>query len=255
MVILVAFFLDSFIFAFIFASYIHIFSAVMKIPTTQSRHKVFSTCTPHLTVFSLFIITAVFSYMRPNSLSTPVDLLSAVLYTALPPFTYGSIATRNSDTMPPSFYCMVPNDVHQYLGIIQLLQYFGWTWVGLSAVDDDSGEYFLEMIEQLFYQNSICSAFTKRIPKQASWNIEDRMNNIYEFLTHGTASTYIVYDARKSKDFCEQVFNCEFPKAQEPMGLSGICTGKERLQNLPGSLFELFVSGHMCSIYSSVYTI
>ncbi|XP_034278998.1 olfactory receptor 14A16-like [Pantherophis guttatus] len=86
MVILVGFFLDSFIFAFIFASYTNIFSAVMKIPTIQSRHKVFSTCTPHLTVFSLFIITAVFSYMRPKSLSTPtVDLLSAVLYTALPP--------------------------------------------------------------------------------------------------------------------------------------------------------------------------
>ncbi|XP_026575023.1 olfactory receptor 14A16-like [Pseudonaja textilis] len=86
MVILVAFFLDSFIFAFIFASYTHIFSAVMKIPTSQSRYKVFSTCTPHLTVFSLFIITAVFSYMRPKSLSTPsVDLLSAVLYTTLPP--------------------------------------------------------------------------------------------------------------------------------------------------------------------------
>ncbi|XP_032090820.1 olfactory receptor 14A16-like [Thamnophis elegans] len=86
MVILVGFLLDSFIFTFIFASYIHIFSAVMKIPTTQSRHKVFSTCTPHLTVFSLFIITAVFSYMRPKSLSTPsVDLISAVLYTALPP--------------------------------------------------------------------------------------------------------------------------------------------------------------------------
>ncbi|KAM3823709.1 olfactory receptor 14A16-like [Vipera latastei] len=86
MVILVGFFLDSFIFAFIFASYIHIFSAVMKMPTVQSRYKVFSTCTPHLTVFSLFIITAVFSYMRPKSLSSPsVDLLSAVLYTALPP--------------------------------------------------------------------------------------------------------------------------------------------------------------------------
>ncbi|XP_034279003.1 olfactory receptor 14A16-like [Pantherophis guttatus] len=80
------FFLDSFIFAFIFASYTHIFSAVMKMSSVQSRHKVFSTCIPHLTVFSLFIITAVFSYMRPKSLSTPsVDLLSAVLYTILPP--------------------------------------------------------------------------------------------------------------------------------------------------------------------------
>ncbi|KAM3823639.1 olfactory receptor 14C36-like [Vipera latastei] len=86
MVILVGFFLDSFIFAFIFASYIHIFSAVMKMPTVQSRYKEFSTCTHHLSVFSLFIITAVFSYMRPKSLSSPsVDLLSAVLYTVLPP--------------------------------------------------------------------------------------------------------------------------------------------------------------------------
>ncbi|KAM6448965.1 olfactory receptor 14A16-like [Liasis olivaceus] len=86
LILVLGVFLDSFFFAFIFASYTYIFSAVMKIPSVQSRHKVFSTCTPHLTVFSLFIVTAVFSYMRPKSLSTPsVDLLSAVLYTALPP--------------------------------------------------------------------------------------------------------------------------------------------------------------------------
>ncbi|XP_070586648.1 olfactory receptor 14C36-like [Erythrolamprus reginae] len=86
LILVSGFFLDSFIFAFIFASYTYIFSAVMKIPSVQSRHKVFSTCIPHLAVFSLFIITAVFSYMRPKSLSTPVvDLLSAVLYTILPP--------------------------------------------------------------------------------------------------------------------------------------------------------------------------
>ncbi|XP_063159055.1 olfactory receptor 14A16-like [Candoia aspera] len=99
MLILLGFFLDSFIFAFIFASYTYIFSAVMKIPSVQSRHKVFSTCTPHLTVFSLFIITAVFSYMRPKSLSTPsVDLLSAVLYTAVPPLLNPLIYSfRNKD--------------------------------------------------------------------------------------------------------------------------------------------------------------
>uniref|UniRef100_A0A670YPV4 Olfactory receptor n=1 Tax=Pseudonaja textilis TaxID=8673 RepID=A0A670YPV4_PSETE len=87
MLIFVAgFFLDSFIFIFIFVSYAYIFSTVMKMPKVKSRYKVFSTCTPHLTVFFLFMTTAVFSYMRPKSLSTPsVDLLSAVLYTTLPP--------------------------------------------------------------------------------------------------------------------------------------------------------------------------
>ncbi|XP_066485894.1 olfactory receptor 14A16-like [Tiliqua scincoides] len=78
--------LDSFCFVFIFVSYGFIFSSVLKISSTQDRHKAFSTCTPHLTVFSLFITTAMFSYMRPKELASPtIDLLSAVLYTVLPP--------------------------------------------------------------------------------------------------------------------------------------------------------------------------
>ncbi|KAG6539549.1 olfactory receptor [Crotalus adamanteus] len=99
LILILGFFLDSFIFTFIFASYTHIFLSVMKIASVQRRYKVFSTCVPHLTVFSLFIITAVFSYMRPKSLSSPsVDLLSAVLYTTLPPVLNPIIYSfRNND--------------------------------------------------------------------------------------------------------------------------------------------------------------
>ncbi|XP_054849929.1 olfactory receptor 14A16-like [Eublepharis macularius] len=76
---------NAFMFLFIFVSYGYIFSTVLKIPSVQSRYKAFSTCTPHLMVFSLFIITAVFSYLRPKALSTPtVDLVSAVMYSVLP---------------------------------------------------------------------------------------------------------------------------------------------------------------------------
>ncbi|XP_025031122.1 olfactory receptor 14A16-like [Python bivittatus] len=70
----------------IFISYGYIFSAVLKIRSIQGRYKAFSTCTPHLIVFSLFLSTAIFSYMRPKSPSSHiVDLLSAVFYTLLPP--------------------------------------------------------------------------------------------------------------------------------------------------------------------------
>ncbi|XP_061447896.1 olfactory receptor 14A16-like [Rhineura floridana] len=86
LIFLIGLSVDSFCFTLIFASYGYIFSAVLKIPSVQGRYKAFSTCTPHLTIFSLFIITAVFSYMRPKALSSPsVDLVSAVLYTVLPP--------------------------------------------------------------------------------------------------------------------------------------------------------------------------
>ncbi|XP_062992751.1 olfactory receptor 14A2-like [Elgaria multicarinata webbii] len=73
-------------FLLVLISYIYIFSTVFKIQSAQGRRKAFSTCTPHLIVFSFFLTTAMFSYLRPKSLSSlPLNLLSAVLYTILPP--------------------------------------------------------------------------------------------------------------------------------------------------------------------------
>ncbi|XP_062813213.1 olfactory receptor 14A16-like [Anolis carolinensis] len=86
----------------ILISYGYIFSTVFKINSSQGRRKVFSTCTPHLTVVSLFLSTAVFSYFRPQALSsTSVDLLSTVLYTVLPPVTN------------PIIYSLRNKDIHQ----------------------------------------------------------------------------------------------------------------------------------------------
>ncbi|XP_062992748.1 olfactory receptor 14C36-like [Elgaria multicarinata webbii] len=73
-------------FLLVLISYVFIFSTVFKIQSAQGRRKAFSTCTPHLTVFSLFLTTAVFSYMRPKSLSSlPLNLSASILYTVCPP--------------------------------------------------------------------------------------------------------------------------------------------------------------------------
>ncbi|XP_054849916.1 olfactory receptor 14A16-like [Eublepharis macularius] len=98
---------DSFIFVFIFVSYGHIFSTVLKIPSVQNRYKAFSTCTPHLMVFSLFLFTAIFSYLRPKALSTPtMDLVSAVMYCVLPP------------AMNPIIYSFRNKDIQEAVGKI-----------------------------------------------------------------------------------------------------------------------------------------
>ncbi|KAM7004188.1 olfactory receptor 14J1-like [Passerculus sandwichensis] len=47
-------------FVFIVFSYVQIFRAVLRIPSEQGRHKVFSICLPHLAVVSLFISTSFF---------------------------------------------------------------------------------------------------------------------------------------------------------------------------------------------------
>ncbi|XP_064355534.1 olfactory receptor 14A16-like, partial [Dromaius novaehollandiae] len=73
-------------FIFIVVSYVQIFTAVLRIPSEQGRHKAFSMCLPHLAVVSLFVSTAMFAYLKPPSLSSPsLDLMVAVLYAVVPP--------------------------------------------------------------------------------------------------------------------------------------------------------------------------
>ncbi|KAL6068542.1 hypothetical protein STEG23_000945 [Scotinomys teguina] len=54
----------------IVTSYIHIAMAIIKIKSTQSRCKAFSTCASHLTMVTLFCVPAFYIYMRPNSSNT-----------------------------------------------------------------------------------------------------------------------------------------------------------------------------------------
>ncbi|XP_054043351.1 olfactory receptor 14J1-like, partial [Rissa tridactyla] len=73
-------------FVFIVLSYMQIFRAVLRIPSEQGRHKAFSTCLPHLAIVSLLVSTAMFAYLKPPSISSPVlDLVVAVLYSMVPP--------------------------------------------------------------------------------------------------------------------------------------------------------------------------
>ncbi|XP_008851646.1 olfactory receptor 14A2-like [Nannospalax galili] len=66
-------------------SYFYIFSTVLKIPTTKGQSKAFSTCLSHLIVFTVFIATACFVYLKTSPNSPITDRLFAVIYTVLPP--------------------------------------------------------------------------------------------------------------------------------------------------------------------------
>ncbi|XP_065499734.1 olfactory receptor 14J1-like [Caloenas nicobarica] len=84
--IVVSGFLVFMCFVFIMLSYVQIFRAVLRIPSEQGWHKAFSMCLPHLAVVSLFVSTAMFSHLKPPSISSPsLDLLVAVLYSVVPP--------------------------------------------------------------------------------------------------------------------------------------------------------------------------
>ncbi|XP_044290292.1 vomeronasal type-2 receptor 26-like [Varanus komodoensis] len=234
---------------------------------------------------------------------------------------------------------MVPDESMQYSGIVQLLQHFGWTWVGLFIVDDNSGEQFVHALESLFSQAGICSAFTERIPQQGHADdlieMNDIIRSIYVCFTNYSTNVFIFYgeslsftllrtmmflkdpvDRKTSfgkvwittaqidfissglqrnwdfwmfegaisftvhskelpgfkdylqsikpnwnqgdhflKDTWEQVFDCFLPDPRVPIKDHEICTGQERLENLPAGLFTMHMTGHSYSIYNAVYAL
>ncbi|XP_061446351.1 vomeronasal type-2 receptor 26-like [Rhineura floridana] len=235
---------------------------------------------------------------------------------------------------------MVPNEANQYRGLISLLKHFRWTWVGLFAADDDSGDNFLQLLELLFSKSGICSAFTERIPNQAylhSLNeLSNMVSNTYQRLVDTKAITFVIYGETLSimwlmmlinladpeymenrnvgkvwimtaqvvftvtglirgwnfemfqgtisfavhshqhpgfqayiqnikpyetqsngflKDFWEQSFDCSFPNPNGPKEDNKTCTGEERPERLPGSVFEMHMTGHSYSIYNAVHAV
>ncbi|XP_027703380.1 olfactory receptor 14A16-like [Vombatus ursinus] len=67
-------------------SYGHIFSTVLKIPTSERRSKAFSTCLPHLIVLLIFITTGFMDHLKPPWDSESVlDMLLPMFYIVVPP--------------------------------------------------------------------------------------------------------------------------------------------------------------------------
>ncbi|XP_066487272.1 olfactory receptor 14I1-like [Tiliqua scincoides] len=73
-------------FIYIILTYVHIFSSVLRNPSKQGKQKAFSTCIPHLAVFSTFVFTGVFAHLRPPmDTSSDQDLAFSLIYTMVPP--------------------------------------------------------------------------------------------------------------------------------------------------------------------------
>ncbi|XP_069816694.1 extracellular calcium-sensing receptor-like [Dendropsophus ebraccatus] len=63
----------------------------------------------------------------------------------------------------PSFFRTVPSDVFQSRGLAQLVLQFGWTWIGLLALDNDYGQQGIQLIRQEIIKAGACVAFIETI--------------------------------------------------------------------------------------------
>ncbi|XP_060138025.1 vomeronasal type-2 receptor 26-like [Zootoca vivipara] len=121
----------------------------------------------------------------------------------IPQLTYGSFALEYTDeSQSTPFYRMVPNEAHQYTGIVELLLHFGWTWVGLLAGDNDSGERFVQTLKPLLSQKGICLAFSEKTLKTTYlteyYAMYSQWIQIYHVVMESNAKVVVFYGETKS---------------------------------------------------------
>ncbi|CAH2272587.1 extracellular calcium-sensing receptor-like [Pelobates cultripes] len=101
---------------------------------------------------------------------------------------YFSTSPLLSDkTQFPSFFRTVPSDSFQCKGLAQLVLYFGWTWVGLVAVNDDYGREGIQFIKEEILRGGACIAFTEYI----STNDLEHISHVTKIIKGSTAKAVI----------------------------------------------------------------
>ncbi|XP_032092382.1 vomeronasal type-2 receptor 26-like [Thamnophis elegans] len=116
----------------------------------------------------------------------------------IPQISYGSFESKvTAESHFPSFYRMVPNEALQYEGLVQLLLYFGWKWVGLLTIDDEAGEHFSRTLEEKLLQNRICLEFAEGFDQIIHLGdflqMVDQIVSHIPIFTENKASAIIVY--------------------------------------------------------------
>ena len=98
---------------------------------------------------------------------------------------------------------MVPDEEPPYLGIVQLLLHFRWTWIGLFAPENDNGERFIKTITPVLTRNGICVTFSRTASHQTSfrdlkarevWNAIRSIQGVKVILYYG--ATHSAQDVR-----------------------------------------------------------
>ncbi|KAM6450257.1 vomeronasal type-2 receptor 26-like [Liasis olivaceus] len=234
---------------------------------------------------------------------------------------------------------MFPNRNQQYVGMLQLLLLFTWTWVGVIFVPDGNGLRFVQNELPKFSQEGICFDFIEPLPtlyfRTGIHEMIESWVKIYQLIVNSTACVVFLHGeihttiflrmfpriseiedipmktgkvwmmtaqmeftsvpfqrswdidilhgalafATQSKkvegfqnflqmknpnvetrdgfikDFWKQAFDCSFPSSLEEENVWNCCTGKEKLEVLPTSVFDMTITPHSYSVYNAVYAV
>nr|XP_060638910.1 vomeronasal type-2 receptor 26-like [Anolis sagrei ordinatus] len=105
---------------------------------------------------------------------------------------YSSAPEENDKNNAAFFHWMFPNGNKQYLGLLQLLLHFRWTWIGVIYENVESLQTFVLKLLPLFSQNGVCFDIIEKLP---DWSLT---NDATEMITNWVVIFKLVFDSTAS---------------------------------------------------------
>ncbi|XP_043932145.1 uncharacterized protein LOC122805971 [Protopterus annectens] len=137
--------------------------------------------------------------LTPAIIGDALSSSSLIMATVLglyryPQVSYGSSVSLLSDKLLyPSFVRTVPNDVFQAIGLAQMLIYFGWTWVGILASDNDYGILGGETLQREIIKAGGCISFTEKVTKD-----KEKHSSLVNVIQQTSTTVIVVYSTSEN---------------------------------------------------------
>ncbi|XP_069003436.1 olfactory receptor CU1 [Embiotoca jacksoni] len=213
----------------------------------------------------------------------------------IPLVSYFATCTCLSDKkMYPSFLRTVPSDLFQVRGLVQLVTFSGWLWVGTIGTMDDYSHYGIQAFSNRFRQQGGCVAFHLTITKSPTvaeiQGMADRLQSstaqvVVVFATEGQLLDLLfegtlgfsfpgvripglkefLFNVRPSPEpgmefinmFWEEQFGCKFggDKSKENEAYTPVCTGSEDLRYTDSSYADVSQVRISYNVYKAVHAI
>ncbi|XP_072263431.1 extracellular calcium-sensing receptor-like isoform X2 [Pyxicephalus adspersus] len=124
-----------------------------------------------------------------SALSLPIARILGVHH--FPQISHGASSSALSNKVNfPSFLRTVSSNMFQNIALSQLINLFGWTWVGMLIVDNDVGEQGGRAIRAEIEKNGRCVAFSEKIHLSYS---KKKILRVVEIIRQSSANVIILH--------------------------------------------------------------